>query len=152
MVETGVVLLKPPPSPPSTTSPSTPASTAFCAARSDGTTWNTVIPASCNSAVYRSGLPAEVVTKVTPCPATNSMMSGSATNIWAMLTPQGWPVRSRMAAISRRTSSSRPEDVSTMPKAPAFETAEASWARAMNPMGACSNGVVDTEEVGDAGA
>ena len=39
IVDTGVGLLKPPPSPPSTTSPSTPASTALSAAASVGTTW-----------------------------------------------------------------------------------------------------------------
>jgi hypothetical protein len=36
---TGVGDLNPPPSPPSTTSPSTPASTAFLAAANVGTTW-----------------------------------------------------------------------------------------------------------------
>ena len=39
MVATSRGFLKPPPSPPSTTRPSTPASIAFSAARSDGTTW-----------------------------------------------------------------------------------------------------------------
>ena len=140
IVETGFVLLNPPPSPPSTTSPSTPASTAFCAARIDGTTWKTVIPASWSSLVYRSGFPAEVVTNVTPCSATKSTMWGSATNIWAMLTPQGLSVRSRIFAISSRTSSRRPEDVSMIPKPPASDTADASCARAMKPMGAWTNG------------
>ncbi len=51
IVETGRVLLNPPPSPPSTTRPSTPASTALRAARRDGTTWKTVMPASCSAAV-----------------------------------------------------------------------------------------------------
>ena len=46
IVDAPVGALKPPPSLPSTTSPSTPASTAFSAPRSDGTTWNTVRPAS----------------------------------------------------------------------------------------------------------
>ena len=45
MVATSRPFLNPPPSPPSTTSPSTPASIAFCAAAIDGTTWNTVKPA-----------------------------------------------------------------------------------------------------------
>ena len=52
MVETSRGFLKPPPSPPSTTRPSTPASTAFSAARSVGTTWNTVSPASFSARVY----------------------------------------------------------------------------------------------------
>ena len=51
MVDTGVGLLKPPPSPPSTISPSTPASTALRAACSVGTTWKTVSPASLSCAV-----------------------------------------------------------------------------------------------------
>ena len=63
---TGVGLLKPPPSPPSTTSPSTPASTAFNAAASVGTTWYTVKPASLSTDVYFVGDPAEVVTNFTP--------------------------------------------------------------------------------------
>ena len=39
IVDTGVGLLNPPPSPPSTTKPSTPASTALSAVASVGTTW-----------------------------------------------------------------------------------------------------------------
>ena len=42
-----VRLLNPPPSPPSATMPSTPASIAFSARGRLGTTWNTVMPASC---------------------------------------------------------------------------------------------------------
>ena len=67
IVATSRGFLKPPPSSPSTTSPSTPASTAFSAARSVGTTWNTVSPAAFSCAVYLVGSPAEVVTKRTPC-------------------------------------------------------------------------------------
>ena len=98
------------------------------------------MPASWSCSVYRAGSPAEVVTNRTPWSATKSTMPGSATNIWAMLTPHGLSVRSRIAAISSRTSSRRPEDVSMIPKPPAFETAEANCARAMNPIGACSTG------------
>ena len=50
IVDAPVGALKPPPSLPSTTSPSTPASTAFNAPRNDGTTWNTVMPASFSAA------------------------------------------------------------------------------------------------------
>ena len=50
MVETSRELLKPPPSPPSTTRPSTPASMALIAAARDGTTWKTVRPASLSAA------------------------------------------------------------------------------------------------------
>ena len=66
IVETGRGLLKPPPSPPSTMSPSTPASTAFSAPTRFGTTWKTVSPASLRAPVYFVGEPAEVVTNVTP--------------------------------------------------------------------------------------
>src|SRR5579871_4990917 len=80
IVDTGRVLLNPPPSPPSTTRPSTPASTALRAARSDGTTWNTVMPAAFNFAVSFVGSPADVVTNDTPCSATKSTTSfGSRT-------------------------------------------------------------------------
>src|ERR1019366_5129613 len=78
--DTGRGFLNPPPSPPSTISPSTPASTALAAARRVGTTWNTVRPASFSEAVYLVGLPADVVTKVTPWAMTKSTMAvGSAT-------------------------------------------------------------------------
>ena len=66
MVETGRGLLNPPPSPPSTIRPSTPAATAFSAAAMVGTTWKTVSPASLSAPVCLVGLPAEVVTNVTP--------------------------------------------------------------------------------------
>ncbi len=123
--------LNPPPSPPSATMPSTPASMAFNAAWRFGTTWNTVIPASCRASVNRCGSPADVVANRTPWSCTNSTMPGSRTNACAMFTPKGLSVRSRILAISSRTSSSRPDDVSMIPSAPAFETAEASCARAM---------------------
>jgi len=140
MVATSSGFLKPPPSPPSTTRPSTPAATAFSAADKDGTTWNTVSPASFNCLVYWRGSPAEVVTKRTPCATTKSTIAGSRTNICAMLTPNGWSVRSRILRISSRTLSSSPDDVSMMPSPPALETADASWARAIHPIGACTIG------------
>ena len=93
-----VGFLNPPPSPPSTTSPSTPASTALSAAASVGTTWNTVSPASLSSLVYLVGSPADVVTNLTPCSTTKSTMCGSRTNAWAMFTPNGLSVRSRIFA------------------------------------------------------
>ena len=117
--------------------PSTPALTAFSAARRVGTTWNTVNPASLSWAVYRVGLPADVVTKRTPWAITNSTITaGSATKAWAMLTPKGLSVRSFIRATSSRITSSSPDEVSMMPMAPALDTAEASGARAIHPMGA----------------
>ena len=82
------------------------ASIDFCAARSDGTTWNTVIPASCSAPVSSVGSPAEVVTKRTPWSCTKSTMPTSRTKSWAMFTPNGSSVRSRIFAISSRTWSS----------------------------------------------
>ena len=138
--ETSRGFLNPPPSPPSTTSPSTPASTALRAAVSVGTTWNTVRPAAFSWAVYLVGSPAEVVTNWTPCSTTNSTIAGSRTKAWAMFTPKGRSVSSRIAMISRRMLSSSPDDVSMMPRPPARLTAEASWERAIHPIGAWTMG------------
>ena len=92
--------------------------------------------------MYRVGLPAEVVTNRTPWPMTKSTMTvGSDTNAWAMLTPKGLSVRSFILAISSRMASSSPEDVSMMPMAPALETADASWERAIQPIGAWTIGI-----------
>ena len=131
MVDEPWGFLNPPPSTPSTMRPSTPASTALRAPRKVGTTWKTVMPASFSMAVNRLGSPAEVVTNPTSCSMTKSMTVASGTSSWAMLTPHGRSVRSRILAISTLMSSSWPEEVSMMPMAPASDTAEASWARAM---------------------
>src|SRR4051812_1585626 len=68
-------------------------------------------------------------------------MAGSRTNAWAMFTPNGLSVRSRMARISSRMTSSSPDDVSMIPIAPAFDTADASCDRAIHPIGACTIGI-----------
>ena len=57
-----------------------------------------------------------------------------------MFTPKGRSVRSRILRISSRTASSSPEEVSITPRPPAFDTADASCARAMYPIGACTIG------------
>src|SRR5437763_4817912 len=67
-------------------------------------------------------------------------MFGSRTKAWAMFTPNGRSVRSCIFLISSRTASSSPDDVSMMPRPPAFDTAEASWLRAIQPMGAWTIG------------
>jgi hypothetical protein len=110
------------------------------AASSDGTTWKTVSPAALSCAVYLRGSPAEVVTNFTPCSTTKSTIVGSRTKSWAMLTPKGRSVRSRILRISSRIASSSPEEVSMMPRPPALETADASGARAIQPIGACTMG------------
>src|SRR2546423_9851954 len=58
-----------------------------------------------------------------------------------MLTPNGLSVRSRVLQISSLIASSSPDDVSMMPMAPAFDTADASCARAIQPIGACTIGI-----------
>ena len=98
-------------------------------------------PASFSGAVYFIGLPAEVVTNFTPWSATNSTIDGSRTNAWAMFTPNGLSVRSRILRISSRITSSSPDDVSMIPIAPALDTALASCARAIQPIGACTIGM-----------
>ena len=56
---------------------------------------------------------------------TNWAIAGSRTKAWAMFTPNGLSVRSRIFSISLRTASSSPLDVSMMPMPPALLTAEA---------------------------
>ena len=136
IVETSFGFLNPPPSPPSTIRPSTPASTARNAPARLGTTWNTVSPASFSIAVYFIGSPAEVVTNFTPWSITKRMMSGSRTKACATFTPNGLSVSWRILRISSRTASSSPDEVSMIPMPPAFDTAEESCARAIQPIAA----------------
>ena len=119
------------------------------AAASVGTTWYTVSPACLRTLVYFVGEPADVVTNLTPWSITNSAMLGSRTNAWAMFTPNGLSVRSRIRRISSLTASSSPEDVSMIPQAPARDTAEASWLRAIQPIGACTIGISTPEVTRD---
>ena len=87
-----------------------------------------------------AGSPADVVTKRTPWSCTKSTIEESRTSICAMFTPKGLSVRSCIVRISSLTWSSWPDDVSMIPSAPALLTAEASWARAMYPIGAWTIG------------
>ena len=63
-------------------------------------------------------------------------MSGSLTNAWAIFTPNGFFVFSRISLISSLITSNSPEEVSIIPKPPASETAEANCERAIQPIGA----------------
>jgi hypothetical protein len=45
-----------------------------------------------------------------------------------------------MRSISARQASTSPLEVSMTPSPPAFDTAEASWLRAIHPIGACMIG------------
>ena len=120
IVATSRGFLKPPPSPPSTTRPSTPASTAFRAAASVGHDVEDGEPGVLQlRRVLASGrrpsgheLHALVDHEVDD--------AGSRTKSWAMFTPKGLSVRSRILRISSRTASSSPDDVSMMPRPPAF--------------------------------
>src|SRR5262245_46987584 len=58
-----------------------------------------------------------------------------------MLTPNGLLVSVRIFLISSRIASSSPDDVSMMPRPPAFDTADASCARAIQPIGAWMTGI-----------
>src|SRR6188768_2433154 len=91
--------------------------------------------------VYLVGEPADVVTNLTPWSITNSAMAGSRTKAWAMFTPNGASVRSRILRISSFTVSSSPDDVSMIPHAPHRLTAEASCDRAIQPIGAWTIGI-----------
>ena len=66
-----------------------------------------------------------------------------------MFTPNGRSVRSRILRISSFTVSSSPDDVSMIPQAPHRLTAEASWDRAIQPIGACTIGNRHAEVAGD---
>ncbi len=57
-----------------------------------------------------------------------------------MFTPNGLVVSLRILPTSSRTASSSPDEVSMMPSPPALETAEASCARAIQPIGAWTIG------------
>jgi len=79
-----------------------------------------------------SGAQAGLLVRQTPDPASPFYA--------VLLTPNGLVVSVRIFSISLRTASSCPEDVSMMPMPPAFETALASWLRAIQPIGACTIG------------
>ena len=53
-----------------------------------------------------------------------------------MFTPNGLSVRLRIFLTSSRTAGRSPDEVSMIPRPPAFDTAEASCARAIQPIGA----------------
>src|SRR6266404_6058454 len=97
-------------------------------------------PAAFSVGKSLAGEPAEVVTNFTPLAATRSTSRGSRMNSSGKLTPKGLLVSSFMRAISPRHWSTSPLDVSMTPRPPALETAEASWLRAIQPIGACMIG------------
>ena len=65
-----------------------------------------------------------------------------------MLTPNGLSVRSRIRLISSRMTSSSPDEVSMIPMAPAFDTAEARSAVGDPPHRGLDDRDVDPEKLG----
>src|ERR1700716_3229203 len=97
-------------------------------------------PAALSVGKSLAGEPAEVLTNFTPLAATRSTIRGSRMNRIGRLTPNGLRGSSFILAISARHLSTSPLDVSMMPSPPAWETAEASWLRAIQPIGAWTMG------------
>ena len=86
-----------------------------------------------------AGLPADVVTNLTPELQTNFSIASSRRNRIGRLTPNG-KFSAFILLISTWQASVSPEEVSMMPSPPARDTAEASWVRAIQPIGACTIG------------
>ena len=112
-----------------------PASTHFMAVSTVGTAWYTTMPASLSGAMNLAGLPAEVVTNLTPELQTKRSMASSFRKRIGRFTPKGKPSW-LMAVISAWQFCVSPEDVSITPRPPARDTAEANGVRAIQPMGA----------------
>ena len=86
--------------------------------------------------MYLAGLPAEVVTNLTPHSATKSTIDSSCKNKIGKFTPKGFSVRSDIFLISSLQISTSPEEVSITPKPPALDTDDASLLLAIQPIGA----------------
>ena len=78
--------------------------------------------------------------------------AGSRTKTWAMFTPNGLSVRSRILRISSRTASSSPDDVSMMPRPPAFGHRRRQLGPGDPAHRRLHDGVADAEQLGDPGA
>src|ERR1700716_878917 len=98
-----------------------------------------MMPALFSGAMNFAGLPADVVTNWTPELQTNFNIASSRRNRMGKLTPNGrfsafiFLIPAGQAWVS-------PDEVSMMPRPPARDTAEASWVRAIQPIGACTIG------------
>src|SRR3982074_295813 len=97
------------------------------------------MPAALSGAMNFAGLPADVVTNLTPESQTNFSIASSRRNRIGRLTPNG-----RFSAfiflISAWQAFFFPRRGSVVATPPARETAEASWVRAIQPIGACRIG------------
>src|SRR5260370_39062673 len=96
------------------------------------------MPAPFSGAMNFAGLPADVVTNLTPELQTNFSIASSRRNLIGRLTPNGrfnafiWLISAWQASVS-------PDEVSMMPRPPARETADAGWERTSQAIGARHN-------------
>src|SRR5437588_8600764 len=86
-----------------------------------------------------AGLPADVVTNLTPELQTYLSIASSRRKRIGRLTPNG-NCNAFICSISPWHASVSPDEVSITPRPPARETADASWVRAIQPIGACTIG------------
>ena len=84
------------------------------------------MPASLRILIYFAGSPAEVVTNLIPCSTIKLTILSSLRNNKGKFIPKGLSVSSAIFLISSLQFSTSPEEVSIIPKPPAFDTAEAS--------------------------
>ena len=75
---------------------------------------------------YFVGSPADVVTNLTPCSTQYLTIESSFKNKRGRFTPNGLSVSDDIFAISDLQISTSPDEVSIIPKPPAFDTADAS--------------------------
>src|SRR5260370_42167533 len=97
------------------------------------------MPAPFSGAMNFAGLPADVVTNLTPELQTNFSIASSRRNLIGRLTPNG-RVNAFIWLISAWQASGSPDEGSMMPSPPARETPDASLARPIQPIGACRIG------------
>ena len=124
----------PPLSVPSAMKPSTSYRSSRLARMGAATTGKTLMPASFQAGTYLPGLPAPVVTTLTPSSTTTLASSSMWGFISIRLTPKGLSVAALAMRISlRRVSASMPPEP-IRPSAPALETAAANAPVAMLAM------------------
>ncbi len=111
-------------------SASAPARSIRLASAADATTGITLIPAFFHISMYFPGLPAPVVTTLTPCSAQMRATSSANGLISMTLTPNGLSVRDFASRIIPSTTSPGAADAPIRPRPPALETAAASFASA----------------------
>ena len=99
-----------------------------------------MMPAAFSGAMNLAGLPAEVVTNLTPESQTKRSIASSLQESDRQVDAERQAAGALICAISRLAVSVSPDEVSMMPRPPARDTAEASCVRAIQPIGACTMG------------